>query len=167
MPELSPYLSVATGFEGLRKAIPADNEIIAALWRAAWCSAHPVVTGVDPLDHWLARVHADFGLPHLTLVWEVAGQVQAFLVLQPAQCYLYQLHVAPAFQSQGKGTRLLQWVCAVFPDGWSLHTATSNLRGRAFYERFGLQAGAIDINPESGRERMVYRWKNSKTHHRG
>ena len=162
MLELSPYLSAASRLEGLRKAAPEDDEAIATLWRAAWCSAHPEVTAVDPPDHWLSRVRTDLGSPYLMLVREVAGQIQAFLVLQLEQRYLYQLHVAPAFQSQGQGTRLLQWVCAAFPEGWSLHTATSNWRGRALYERFGLQAGAVDVNPESGRERVIYRWQNSE-----
>lgn len=164
MPELSPHLFAIRGMEGLRRATSADDEAVARLWRAAWCTAHPEITTVDPHGHWLSRVRADFGSPRLSLVWEEEGQLQAFLVLEMAQHYLYQLFVAPARQSQGLGSQMLRWVCEVFPTGWSLHTATSNLRGRQLYERFGLQVGEVDINPVSKRERVIYRWQNLERH---
>lgn len=137
-----------------------DAPALAALWRRAWASANPAVAEVAPLAHWQGRVQGEFfGPPRLTLVGELQGRVAAFLVLDVGAGYLHQLFVEPELQGQGIGAALVARVSALCPAGWSLHVASSNLGARRFYLRCGLQEGAHDRHPATGRERVLCRWQ--------
>jgi putative acetyltransferase len=45
------------------------------------------------------------------------------------------------------------------PDGWRLHVATVNTDAQRFYASYGLQRGAVDRHPATGRERIEYHWQ--------
>ena len=113
-----------------------------------------------PLSHWAARVDAEFGPPCSTTVLVEQGHtVRAFMVLDRAQGHLHQLFVAPGVQGQGLGAALVQEVCeTLYPHGWTLHVATSNLRARRFYALCGLVEEVVDHHPGTGRERVLCRW---------
>jgi putative acetyltransferase len=174
MPKLSPDLSAR-----VRRGHAGDVVAVAQLWRDAWCSANPQVQMVDPLAHWLARVQADFVSPRE--LWVVqsatesvdksvnksvicaassAGLLDAFWVTEPQRGYLYQLHVAPCRQAQGLGAQLLQHIGAELSaqcDGpCTLHTSTANTRAMQFYERNAWVKGAVDHDPKTGREQVLY-----------
>ena len=52
--------------------------------------------------------------------------------------------------------------CVRIPTGWRLHVAASNTSAQRFYERYGLERGATDFHPTSGRERIAYHWSPSR-----
>lgn len=143
----------------LRSATVVDAPALAALWRRAWASANPAVAELAPLAHWQERVQAEFGPPCLTLVGEWHGRAVAFLVLDVGAGCLHQLFVEPELQGQGIGAAMVARVCALCPAGWSLHVASGNLGARRFYARCGLQEGAHDRHPVTGRERVLCRWQ--------
>lgn len=143
----------------LRPATGADAPLLAALWRRAWASANPLVAEVAPLAHWRERVDAEFGPPCLTLVGERDATAVAFLVLDMQAAHLHQLFVDPGMQGVGIGAALVAHVCALCPQGWSLHVASTNLRARRFYARCGLTEHGHDRHPATGRERVLCRWQ--------
>ena len=143
----------------LRAMASGDEGAVAALWRDAWAAANPQVTAVQPLEHWLARVRAEFGAPREAVVALVAGEIGAFMVVDPGRAWLEQLHTAPALQGRGLGRALLDEACLRMPAGWSLHVALANQRAQAFYTRYGLaRGGKVDTHPVTGRERVAYAW---------
>ncbi|CAN7217721.1 GNAT family N-acetyltransferase [Acidovorax sp. LjRoot66] len=147
------------GLSALRPATGTDAPMLAALWRRAWASANPLVAEVAPLAHWLERVHAEFGPPCLTLVGVHDGTAVAFMVLDMEAAHLHQLFVDPGAQGTGIGAALVAHVCELCPQGWSLHVASTNLRARRFYARYGLQEHGHDRHPITGRERVLCRWQ--------
>ena len=113
---------------------------------------------MEPPAHWLARVRQEFVPPAQVLVLDDGSALLAFMVFDPQARYLAQLFVEPAAAGRGLGRRLLDEACRRMPGGWHLHVATSNTRACRLYERYGLAAGATDLNPTTGRERIEYRW---------
>ncbi|KRC28733.1 GNAT family N-acetyltransferase [Acidovorax sp. Root219] len=147
------------GLSALRPATGSDAPLLAALWRRAWASANPLVAEVAPLTHWLERVHAEFCPPCLTLLGVHDGTATAFMVLDVEAAHLHQLFVDPGAQGTGIGAALVAHVCALCPQGWSLHVASTNLRARRFYARYGLQEHGHNRHPITGRERVLCRWQ--------
>lgn len=136
----------------------AERETVAALWRRAWASANPHVEKLEPHEHWLARVKAEFVPPCDVLVMEVEDNVAAFMVLDLEAACLEQLFTEPALQGRGLGTAMLDEACRRLPGGWMLHVATGNRRAQALYGRYGLTRGATGRNPVTGRERVAWHW---------
>ena len=145
----------------LRLATPSMLPHISAVWRLAWRSANPTVATLAPLEHWMGRAAKEFTAEHEIWVQEKQGSFCAFHVLHPATRWLEQLHVHPDHQGTGLGTAALSHVCTRLPDGWSLYVAQDNRRARTVYERFGLAAGEVSINPDTGRQRVRYDWRPS------
>lgn len=158
---MTPPLSDPKPAVSLRLAAPSDTARLAQLWRAAWSSANPTAQSVAPLAHWEDRVGAEFGAPNTTLVCEQGKTtLQAFMVLDLHINHLLQLFVAPEAQSQGLGGALVREISRSHcPTGWTLHVATSNHRARAFYARCGLVEEAVSVHPQTGRERVLCRWR--------
>ena len=143
----------------LRPMQAGDEVAVAALWRSAWASANPHTPTVQPPEHWLARVRAEFGPPCESAVALAAGEIGAFMVIDAGRAWLEQLHTAPALQGRGLGRALLDEACRRMPAGWSLHVALANHRAQAFYEHYGLARGSeVDTHPVTGRERVTYAW---------
>jgi putative acetyltransferase len=139
-----------------------ENVVLAGIWRRAWISANRDVSQVEPIAHWLHRVHTEFGPPAGVVLAEREGQVLAFMVLLAQREYVAQLFVEPHLRNQGLGKALLDEACVRIPSGWRLHVAASNTSAQRFYERYGLERGATDRHPTSGRERIAYHWSPSR-----
>jgi len=129
---------------------------VAGIWRRAWSAARHDALPVEPIDHWLARVNAEFGPPCELLLAEREKQALAFMVLHPAHRYVAQLYVDRHVQGQGLGRMLLDEAIRRMPGGWRLHVALNNVHAQHFYARCGLTPGAIDRHPGTGVERVAY-----------
>lgn len=146
----------------IRRIAPGEERLIAELWRRSWASANPDVASLEPIEHWLARVQAEFFAPFEVIVAEVSGCVAAFIVFDAARAYVAQLFTDMPFQGRGLGRALLAESSRRMPRVWTLHVATTNRRAQLFYERYGLVRGEVNINPVSGRERVAYCWQGSE-----
>lgn len=148
----------------LRPLRPQDLDCVAALWRGAWCSANRAIpeAEVAPLPHWQARAQAEFLPPAeawlLRGVEDGPGDLRAFMVMETARACVTQLHVAPHWQGQGLGPRLLALARERMPAGWFLQAAQANVGAQRFYRRQGLQEGPRDRNPGNGRWRVRWSW---------
>ncbi len=142
----------------IRACTPAPGEAaaLAGIWRRGWAMAHTDAAGVAPINHWLARVQAEFAPPSDLLVVERDAQLLAFMALHVQRRYVAQLFVDPHLQGQGFGRQLLDEACRRMPTGWRLHVATGNIAAQRFYARYGLLRGAVDRHPGTGRERVEY-----------
>ena len=137
---------------------PGEVAQIAGVWRRGWAAGHPDVVTVEPVAHWLARVHSEFKAPTETVVIDRGDQLLAFMALHRARGYVAQLFVEPHLRARGFGRQLLDEACRRMPAGWRLHVATANLQAQRFYDRYGLDRGDIDRHPATGRERVEYHW---------
>lgn len=145
-----------------REGTAEENMVLAGIWRRAWIAANRDVPHIEPIGHWLRRVQTEFGLPAEVVLAEREGQVLAFMVLLARREYIAQLFVEPHLRNQGLGKALLDEACLRIPTGWWLHVATTNTMAQRFYERYGLERGAVDRHPASGRERIAYHWSPSR-----
>jgi len=137
----------------------AEHIALAGIWRRGWVAAQGHrVERVAPIEHWLARVEAEFVAPAEVLIAERGSQALAFMVMLPARAYVAQLFVEPHLHRSGLGRRLLDAASRRMPTGWRLHVATANAQAQQFYDALGLLRGEIDRHPASGRERVSYRW---------
>ncbi|KQX34577.1 GCN5 family acetyltransferase [Variovorax sp. Root434] len=145
-----------------REGTAEENMVLAGIWRRAWIAANRGLPHIEPIAHWLRRVQTEFGSPADVVLAERDGQVLAFMVLLERSEYVAQLFVEPHLRNQGLGKALLDEACVRFPTGWWLHVAATNTPAQRFYERYGLQRGAVDRHPASGRERIAYHWSPSR-----
>jgi GNAT superfamily N-acetyltransferase len=85
-------------------------------------------------------------------------KVVGMLALKPATSMLDQLFVRPSDQGRGVGQTLLNVAKRAMPGGFTLRTVSSNVQGRAFYERQGLSLLKEGIHLRTGAPVSFYRW---------
>ena len=135
-----------------------DQHAVVALWWDSWHSIRPGLRHPHPLAQWAAR-WADEIVPRQDVVVAVDdGTVVGFAAADAPARVLTQIFIAPGRKHQGIGHQLLVWAQRSMPDGFVLHTLVDNVGSRAFYERYGLLAGNIAINPANGLRTIEYRW---------
>ena len=106
----------------------------------------------------LAYVGGLFG-DHEVWIAESDVGVLGFAILSSDQ--LLQIHVEPAQQGQGIGTRLLDQAKERRPAGFTLWTFQKNVGARRFYERHGLELVRL-TDGEGNEERepdVQYAWR--------
>jgi GNAT superfamily N-acetyltransferase len=144
----------------LRRAEPADAEVLADLYLRSFRWGLPTVT----LAHDDADVHRwfrDVVVP-LEETWVAAGDhVLGLLVLTATM--VESLYVEPAHTGDGIGTLLLDQAKLRRPEGLELWAFQDNARARRFYERHGFVA--VEFGDGSGNEEgapdVRYRWTPS------
>ena len=142
----------------LREYEPRDREILVTLWWESWHSIRAGLRHPQPIDAWRRRFTDEIVAGQRIVVAEEAGRVVGFAAVDLADSELAQLFVDPRHKRRGVGGRLLDWARSAMPDGFNLHTLVENTASRAFYERHGLRAGAVRVNPVNGLETIEYRW---------
>jgi chorismate mutase/ribosomal protein S18 acetylase RimI-like enzyme len=122
----------------LRPAEPGESAAVAALYgesrRAAEPAMPPAVHTAEEDREWFAARLRDG--EHEVWVAEHDGVLAGFAMATAT--WLDHLFVAPASQSTGVGSALLDLVKSIRPEGFSLWVFESNERARAFYRRRGL-----------------------------
>jgi chorismate mutase/GNAT superfamily N-acetyltransferase len=127
-----------TGDLRLRPAEPGESGAVAALYgesrRAAEPAMPPAVHTPEEDREWFAARLRDG--EHEVWVAEHDSVLAGYAMA--TSTWLDHLFVAPASQSTGVGSALLDLVKGVRPDGFSLWVFESNEPARAFYRRRGL-----------------------------
>jgi ribosomal protein S18 acetylase RimI-like enzyme len=142
----------------IRPARREEYDAIARLWMDSWVS-----TGLEqPSDLLLAklstRVPLEVERGWSLFVAEDDGVLAALLALHLPSVYLDQLFVAPEYQGQNLGRRLLAFARQHLPDEIHLRCVRENEMAWRWYEREGFVFEKEAVEPMTGRVMKHYRW---------
>jgi ribosomal protein S18 acetylase RimI-like enzyme len=143
----------------IRPARPDEYDEIARLWMNSWAS-----TGLEPASQALlgelrVRVPREVENGWTLYVADDRGTLAAMLALHLPKLYLDQLFVAPEYQGQNLGRRLLAFTRQQLPDEIWLRCARGNEKAWRWYERAGFVFEKEDLAPIRGHLMKYYRWK--------
>ena len=147
----------------IRPARPDEYDAIARVWMNSWVS-----TGIeDASDFLLARLRARVPM-EIEKGWSLfvaddGGVLAAMLALHLPKLHLDQLFVAPEYQGQNLGRRLLAFTREQLPDEIHLRCARQNEKAWRWYEREGFFYEKEAVEPKTGFVMKYYRWKRQGT----
>ena len=143
----------------IRPARPDEYDEIARVWMNSWAS-----TGLEDASEPLlvklrARILLEVEKGWSLYVADDRGTLAAMLALHLPQLYLDQLFVAPEYQGQDLGRRLLAFTRQHLPDEIWLRCVRENEKAWRWYEREGFVFEKEAVEPLMGRVMKYYRWK--------
>ena len=143
----------------LRPARPEEYDEIARVWMNSWAS-----TGLEAASNFLlaklrARVPLEIARGWTLYVADDAGAIAAMLALDLPMMYLDQLFVAPEYQGQNLGRRLLAFTRERLPGEIHLRCVRENEKAWRWYEREGFVFEQQQVEPMTGFVMKYYRWK--------
>ena len=143
---------------GLRHADQADYEEIAEIWHSS-ASLEGVSPPIMPtLADLRARVDVEIEKGWSVTVAIADSGLIGVSAVNVQEAVLDQLFVRPDVIGSGVGLALLQNSMRSMPDGFILHTASTNLHARKFYERRGLSFMHEGSHPRTGHLVCYYGW---------
>ena len=145
----------------IRPARPDEYDAIARVWMNSWTS-----TGLDDASDVLlaklrARIPLEVAKGWSLFVADDRGQLAAMLALHLPQFYLDQLFVAPEYQGQNLGRRLLAFSRQQLPEEIWLRCVRENEKAWRWYEREGFVFEKEAVEPMTGLVMKYYRWKRT------
>jgi ribosomal protein S18 acetylase RimI-like enzyme len=147
----------------IRPARADEYDEIARVWMNSWAS-----TGLeDASEPLLAKLRARI-LLEVEKGWSLyvaddRGTLAAMLALHLPQLYLDQLFVAPEYQGQSLGRKLLAFTRQHLPDEIWLRCVRENEKAWRWYEREGFVFEKEAVEPLMGRVMKYYRWRRGET----
>ena len=143
----------------IRPACTDEYDEIARVWMNSWAS-----TGIEDASNFLlaklrARIPIEVGRGWSLFVADDAGTLAAMLALHIPGAYMDQLFVAPEYQGQNLGRRLLAFTRQHLPDEISLRCVRENEKAWRWYEREGCAFEKEAVEPMTGFAMKCYRWK--------
>jgi ribosomal protein S18 acetylase RimI-like enzyme len=143
----------------IRPARVDEHDEVARVWMNSWVS-----TGLEDASDALlamlrARVPKEVEKGWSLYVADDGGTLAAMLALHLPQLYLDQLFVAPEYQGQSLGRRLLAFTRQHLPDEIWLRCVRENEKAWRWYEREGFVFEKETVEPAMGRVMKYYRWK--------
>ena len=143
----------------IRPARSEEYDEIARVWMNSWVS-----TGLEqPSNFLLATLRARIPL-EVEKGWSLfaaddGGVLAAMLALHLPNFYLDQLFVAPEYQGQSLGRRLLAFTRQQLPEQISLRCVRENEKAWRWYEREGFVFEKEEVEPMTGFVMKHYRRK--------
>jgi ribosomal protein S18 acetylase RimI-like enzyme len=142
----------------IRPARPDEYDEVARVWMNSWVS-----TGLEqPSDFLLAKLRArvpqEIEKGWSLYVADDEGKLVAMLALHLPLRYLDQLFVAPDYQGQSLGRRLLAFTRTHLPDEIELRCVRENEKAWRWYEREGFIFEKETVEPTTGFAMKYYRW---------
>jgi ribosomal protein S18 acetylase RimI-like enzyme len=143
----------------IRPAREDEYDEVARVWMNSWTS-----TGLEDASDFLlaklrARVPLEIEKGWSLFVADDSGHLAAMLALHLPNRYLDQLFVAPEYQGQSLGRRLLAFTRRHLPDELWLRCVRENEKAWRWYEREGFVFEKQEIDPTNGFVMKYYRWK--------
>ena len=147
----------------IRAARAEEYDEIARVWMNSWAS-----TGLEAASNFLlaklrARVPLEIARGWTLYVADDAGAIAAMLALHLPMMYLDQLFVAPEYQGQNLGRRLLAFTRERLPGEIHLRCVRENEKAWRWYEREGFIFEKEQAEPMTGFVMKYYRWKKGTT----
>ncbi|HZE53039.1 MAG TPA: GNAT family N-acetyltransferase [Bradyrhizobium sp.] len=143
----------------IRPARTDEYDEIARVWMNSWAS-----TGLEDSSNFLlaklrARIPLEIEKGWSLFVADDGGVIAAMLALHLPKLYLDQLFVAPEYQGQDIGRRLLSFTRKLLPDEIFLRCVRENEKAWRWYEREGFVFEKEAVEPMTGFVMKYYRWK--------
>ena len=143
----------------IRLARADEYDEIARVWMNSWAS-----TGLEETSNFLlaklrARIPIEVEKGWTLYVADDGGALAAMLALHLPDFYLDQLFVAPDYQGQNLGRRLLAFTREKLPDEIHLRCVRENEKAWRWYEREGFVFEMEAVEPMTGFVMKYYRWK--------
>ncbi len=147
----------------IRPARTDEYDVIARVWMDSWVS-----TGLEDASNFLlaklrARIPAEIERGWSLFVADDGRAITAMLALHLPDLYLDQLFVAPEYQGQNLGRRLLAFTRELLPDEIFLRCVRENEKAWRWYEREGFVFEKEAVEPMTGFVMKYYRWKKGTT----
>lgn len=147
----------------IRTARTDEYDEIARAWMNSWAS-----TGLEDASNFLlaklrARVPLEIERGWTLCVADDGGTIAAMLALHLPRMYLDQLFVAPEYQGQNLGRRLLAFTRELLPREIRLRCVRENEKAWRWYEREGFVFEQEQVEPMTGFVMKYYRWKRGMT----
>ena len=145
----------------IRPARTDEYDEIARVWMNSWAS-----TGIEQTSDFLlaklrARIPLEVEKGWSLFVADDGGVLAAMLALHLRDLYLDQLFVAPQYQGQDLGRRLLAFTRQLLPDEIELRCVRENEKAWRWYEREGFVFEKEQLEPMRGFTMKYYRWRKS------
>ena len=145
----------------IRPARPDEYDEIARVWMNSWASVGLEDASDSLLKKLRARVRMEIEKGWSLYIAEDDGRLAAMLAIHVANCYLDQLFVAPEYQGNSLGRRLLAFTRLKLPDEIWLRCVRENEKAWRWYEREGFVLEKEQVEPSNGRVMKYYRWRKS------
>ena len=146
----------------IRPARSDEYDAIARVWMNSWAS-----TGIEEASNFLlaklrARIPLEVEKGWSLFVADDGGHLAAMLALHQPNMYLDQLFVAPEYQGQNLGRRLLAFTRQQLPDEIHLRCVRENEKAWRWYECEGFVYEKEQVEPMTGFVMKYYRWKREE-----
>jgi ribosomal protein S18 acetylase RimI-like enzyme len=143
----------------IRPARTDEYAELARVWMNSWVS-----TGLERPSNFLlanlrARISIEMEKGWTLFVADDAGTIAAMLALHLPGRHLDQLFVAPEYQGQSLGRRLLAFTRQQLPDEIFLRCVRENEKAWRWYEREGFVFEKEAVEPTTGFIMKYYRWR--------
>jgi ribosomal protein S18 acetylase RimI-like enzyme len=145
----------------IRPARPDEYDEIARVWMNSWASVGIEDASDSLLKKLRARVRMEIENGWSLYVAEDDGRLAAMLAIHVADCYLDQLFVAPEYQGNSLGRRLLAFARLQLPNEIWLRCVRENEKAWRWYEREGFVLEKEQVEPMMDRMMKYYRWRKS------
>ncbi len=143
----------------IRPASTNEYDKIARVWMNSWVSTELEETSNFLLAKLRARIPLEVDKGWSLFVADDGEALAAMLALHLPNLYLDQLFVAPEYQGQNLGRRLLAFTRQQLPDEISLRCVRENEKAWRWYEREGFAFEKEEVEPMTGFVMKHYRWK--------
>lgn len=143
----------------IRPARADEYDEIARIWMESWCSTGLEVSSETLLAYLETRVPREIADGWSLYVADDEGRLAAMLAIHVPKLYLDQLMVAPTYQGQSLGRRLLGFTRELLPNEIWLRCVRENDKAWRWYEREGFVFEREAVEPLHGRMMKYYRWK--------
>ena len=143
----------------IRPAHTSEYDQIARVWMDSWVSTGLEGASNSLLEKLRARVSMEVEKGWSLYVVDDNGRLAAMLAMHLPDRYLDQLFVAPEYQGNNLGHRLLAFTRQHLPDEIWLRCVRENEKAWRWYEREGFVFEKEQVEPAIGRIMKYYRWR--------